>query len=197
MEKDKVLKKEGRKSIPVSGDLRNIYRSKTSTIPEVTPENIFSVSDSTEAMILDDDRRLIDGAQMHLEWLEKRGEIENSYFIIDIGAAHLPGVALLLSTYGVDCSFVIPEERHSRMKETLKYWGADYEAVKSSINNPKSFATLIDCHRDYKLDTKDFPSTEKLKGLGIKRVFLLKEAKVGKFDLQDEPTINQYSKSCY
>ncbi|MBT5022455.1 hypothetical protein HOK51_04835 [Candidatus Woesearchaeota archaeon] len=114
---------------------------------------------------------------------------ENTYLIVDVGHAHLAGLAYVLRKNGVDCSFFISEKPHDRMREALKYW-----AGKMDIESDRSvygYATMIDIHRGSGLDKKGllpkdaFPIPEKLKELGIERVIYLSESSVDKSKKRD------------
>jgi len=81
---------------------------------------------------------------------------------------------------------MIPGKANQRMQETLKYWAVKYQEAKNSLDSPKGFATLVDCHRDgtwiehdneYSLTKSAFPSADKLRELGIKRVFYMNEGR--------------------
>lgn len=119
------------------------------------------------------------------------------YFIVDVGHAHLPGIAKNFLDKNIDCYFVIPERINNRFHETIKYWAKGYETAKSKIISPKSYATFIDCHRQNKFSTIDFPTSKRLEELGIKRVIYFNEAKVGsslRIETQGEmkPILKEY-----
>ncbi len=93
------------------GDLRDVYASKTKKLPEVLNEEAFTVNSNQKAQALRDDMELRGGTNIVLSRIEDLSDI---YFIIDIGHAHLPGVAEMLVEYGIDCSFVIPGNINER-----------------------------------------------------------------------------------
>jgi hypothetical protein len=159
------------------GDLRNVYSSKTRRLPEILDEKAFTVRSNQKAQILEDDMELRDGVR---DILLEIDDLPGSYLIVDIGHAHLPGVAEMLEDFGIECYFVIPGKISDRFQETSKYWAKDFKAKKDRLN-PQGYATLVDIHREYSLKKEYFPTPEKLKQLRIKEIIYLTEAPVGKF----------------
>lgn len=162
-------------------DLKEIYGSKGAHLPELLDR--FGTGISVDTMIEQDDNQLINGFRE----VARRFDIqyEGTYFIVDIGAAHLPGVALDLLRKGIDCSFYLPHNAINRLDETSRYFAKEYERAKASMERPKGYASMIDIHRNDsnrsgELPESAFPTAEKLQRLGINNVVYLCEASVGK-----------------
>ena len=183
------------------GDLRQVYKSKYGKIPEILNEEAFTVRSDEKSQALKDDMELRRGLNIILSRLEN---IKGFYIIVNIDPTYLPGIAEMLVGHGIDCSFVIPEQIHNRLihdrfHETLKYWSKDFNTKKQKLQKPVGYATLIDCHRRYKLSNSYFPTPKQLKELGINKIIYLIEAPVGKLfntspkeDLED--LIKKYQK---
>ncbi len=180
------------------GDLSFVYGSKTKAIPEVLDKGAFAVTSGQPAELMDDDLQLVDGVT---EMLHGFGDIKDTYFIVDVGHAHLPGIATLLAENDIECSFVIPGKINPRFQNTLKYWAKAFSEKKARLDKPVGYASMIDAHRDetfcedhssYELLPRDFPSAEKLKELGIKKVVYMNEGGVGKYS--KVPDIHELSK---
>lgn len=165
-------------------DTSVVYRSKTSSLPEALNKEVFQLEDSVEGKII---QKYDLGFRTRLDDVVKglRVPYEGTYFLIEVGHAHLVGIAEFLIRQGVEPYFMIPGDANSRMQETLRYWLKEYESAKSRLNLPKGFATLVDCHREtivepegeYYLTHLAFPSAKKLKSLGINRVFYMNEGR--------------------
>jgi len=166
-------------------DLSDSYRSKTHTLPEELNTHVFNIDSSIEGKLIE---KYDVGFRTRLnDVMQEEGiPFDGTYFIIDIGHAHLVGVGENLMRQGIDSYFIIPGKANDRMKETLKYWESNYEEAKNGLENPRGFATLIDCHRDgntiepdggYSLLPSAFPTAEKLKELEVKRVVYMNEGR--------------------
>ena len=163
-------------------NLARTYRSKTHALPEALNEKTFNVSNSVEGALIEAyDLGFI--SRLHDVMKKKKIPYEGTYLIIDIGHAHLVGIADYLLRHEVEPYFMIPGKANDRIKEALKYWKNSYEDAKRCSSTPKGFATLFDCHRDtglglngeYNLLSTAFPTPEKLMELGISRVFYANE----------------------
>ena len=88
-------------------DLSTIYQSKTQKLPEVLNNGLFDVDDSIEAKI---EGRLDNGIIDNLSSaISHNGiPIEGTYFIINVGGPHLPGIGKFLIEQGVDPHFFVP-----------------------------------------------------------------------------------------
>ncbi len=166
------------------GDLSKVYESKFHLLPEVLDPFSFQVTSTQPALVVKDDFQLIEGYWSFLKY-----KMRNDYLIVDIGHAHLPGVAYnLLSSNIIDCYFAIPQPINKRFHETIKYWALEYDVKKRQCETPEGLATLIDIHRNdstenqrhkYQLNSSHFPSAKRLKELGIERIVYLSESPVG------------------
>lgn len=166
-------------------DISNTYKSRTRAIPEELSRDVFDIDASLEGKLIE---KYDLGFRNRLNNVMQDGQIpfEGTYFIVDIGHAHLVGVGEELTRQGIESYFMIPGKANARMQETLKYWKQDYEVAKDNLENPKGYATLIDCHRDgnpikpdggYSLLPSAFPTAEKLKELEVKRVVFMNEGR--------------------
>ena len=158
------------------GDLVDIYSSKNSLIPQIMPNEALRISRETQARIYEDDLLFFDS----LRYRDFLGP--NTYYIVDIGHAHLPGLLYFLADAKIDCSFMIPGSINPRFSETAKYWAGRVKEAQEKIGAPLSYATLIDSHRTYSLGIKHFPSAELLLQLGIYEVLYFIENKFGQYD---------------
>jgi hypothetical protein len=119
-------------------------------------------------------------------------DFKNTYFVVNIGHAHLLGVAYKLMQKGIDCSFVLQEGTSARFKEAAKYWARRYKDQKENLDEIIGYATLIDCHRndpvmvggeitnpkeERGLSRDLFPTVDKLRELGIEKIMYLKESR--------------------
>lgn len=159
-------------------NLSTVYRSKTRFLSEVLNADVFEIEDSVEGRCNEDDLGLITKFEEIVR--EQIIPYAGTYFIINIGHAHLVGIGEHLLRQGVEPYFMIPGKAHARMQQTLKYWRKNYESAKQKLETLVGFATLIDCHRDeyderYSLTELAFPSPQKLKKAGIKRVVYMNE----------------------
>ena len=168
-------------------------------IPEMLPEEAFGVSVDIPAQILWDDAQLIEGFRklgggdsvLHYEFYPNRTsprkrkmKFDGTYFVVNIGHAHLPGIAVELARNGIESYFSIAGPIHPRFKEAIKYWAGEYHKINSTRGRFTGLATLTDHHRNcigtpdeewYDLPRGAFPSEEQLRHLGIERVIFLDE----------------------
>ncbi len=167
-------------------DYRDIYRSKTGILPERLAEEVF-VNDA-KPQVIEDDRLFCEG--LHEVLTRDQIPFDSTYFIVDIGHAHLIGVGVELLKKGVDVSYFIPSKANCRMPQAVAYHADENLEARASMSNPIGFATLLDFHRNdyidtsmrYQLPESALPTADKLAQLGIKRVVHLSERGV------NEPT---------
>lgn len=190
----------------VAGDLRDVYASQVGRVPEILDEESFRVGEDTEARIGWDDLDFLQGlhnmvgdgdfilgSEIEFRLAHKKGgygiieisckgspevkdEFQDTYFIVDVGHAHLVGVAYELLKKGVDPSFVLHEKVNPRFGEALKYWARRYQKARNPERDIRGYATMVDCHRDTEVPEEVFPTADRLRELGVKRVVLLKES---------------------
>ena len=163
------------------GDLRDVYRSKTQTLPEILNSTSFYVNKEVIAQTSNVD---VEFGKEAINVISALDDLPGTYIFVDIGHAHLPSVAAALASYGVDTHFVIPGKIHNRFKETLKYWAREFKTTQDKIESPVTYATLVDGHRSgieptYELTESQLPSVERLRELGITKVICLTERKAG------------------
>ena len=158
------------------GDLRHIYSPKTGRIPFELNEAAFNVLPNTKAEIIEEDTKYKQCAQHIAEHFSDK----KTYYIVDVGLAHLVGIADALMKSGIDCSFVIRGEVNARFKNALRYWAESFDEAKRQLTEPVGYATLIDAHRSCTIDPNfHLPSLQKLKELDIERVIKLDEGNFG------------------
>lgn len=165
------------------GDLSTTYRSLSASISERLPPKVFTVSDSVDAVVILADLMLVQGFREVNRMYNLTQE--GTYFILEIGGAHIPGVALELVKGSIDVYFFIPRQLHPRFKDAIKYWQDLYQREKCTARRTIGYATAIDLHRenlfkflyrDEIVTTDSFPSVERLRELGIKRIVYLFES---------------------
>lgn len=161
-------------------DYTEIYRSKTGRLEEaLTPESFIT---DAKPQIYPDDLLFIRG----LDNVTFRENIpfKDTYFVIDIGHTHLPGIGVSLMNQGIDVSYFLPKQSHPRIQKTISFYADKQKIAKDNLREILGYATLIDCHRAsilkeypfYFLDDKVLPNPDKLRELGIKRVVYLDES---------------------
>lgn len=171
------------------------YRSKNRILPEALNPDVFTIDDSVASRISECDNNFVKELE---ERISKEGiPYEGTYFIINIGHAHLVGVAEYLMRQGVEPYFMIPGLAQPRIKEALRFWEKAYCHAKENLGKPRGLATLIDCHRDtaegsnfdiepncqgYRLLPAALPSASELRNLSIKKVIYLGETTITKID---------------
>lgn len=159
------------------------YKSKSGELEEALSKDIF-ISDA-EPSIREDDTLMIEG----MKEVMQRDDIpvEGTYFIVDVGHAHLPGLGLELRRLGVDTTYFLPLCGTMRMRNTVAYFAQAQQIAKDNLDTVLGYATLIDCHRDdafpadlprYSLTGIALPSADKLRELGITRIVYFSEASV-------------------
>lgn len=179
----------------------NSYKSKFSLFPEALCDKMF-INDSTENILTDDEYYYLSSYDAI------SGEeipIDETYFIVDIGHAHLPAVAYQFIKLRINVYFFIPYQTHPRMCETIAFFSELYTEKKTNFSKPRGYATLIDTHRHdskdygktYDLLKNSFPSVDVLRSLGIKRVVYLNEGlfrtKLSYFPQDIEPIKKEYT----
>jgi len=184
-------------------DYRPFYKSKTGALPESLNPDIFVNSACRKATIEDEDYRDAIGRIIKTQNIQ----LDGTYFIVDIGHAHLPAVAHRLQYFNVDISFMIPGYANPRMSETIAFYSrGNLIQIPGlfNIKTPNAYATLIDCHRNdqngnnYELDASSLPPMDILKRLGITNIVYLNEGdfevKIDKFPKDLEKSIEDYRK---
>ena len=158
------------------GDLRETYRSKFGFLPEALDHASFRVNYGCPAKIMEADLKIREGL---LEAFCEFGVDPKPYFIVNLGHAHLLGIADFLVEILVDCNFVLPDLTCDRFHETAKYWAGKFKDKKEKMVEPKGFASLVDAHRKKRIDRSLFPEKKDLERLGVERVIYLMEGRVG------------------
>lgn len=160
-----------------------IYRSKFSEIPEALYEEIFI--NEEKGNIYEDDRLFCNAITEIIR--VKNINIKDTYFIVEIGHAHLPGIAVEFLKLNFDVYFFIPSYAHPRMKETIAYFSGNHIQNKVLLRKPiNGYVTLLDCHRhdysnkEYNLNQSSLPTAKFLKKKGITKIILLNEGEFGK-----------------
>ncbi len=187
------------------------FQTQLGTIPQ--RETIFQGENNLSSIFLDKKQRLdFCPPKILSEYFTNSKILDETYFIVDVGHAHLPGVAVALQQRGVDCSFVIQDSINPRFQQALKYWAATYNNGRSIPLQPRRMATFLDCHRadgsddNLTYDVHDnwihnyLPSVDQLRSSGINRVCVLLEAEVnqtwafegGYPDISLHNILNQY-----
>jgi hypothetical protein len=166
-------------------DLSQVYRSRTQRLPEDLNRNVFNVEDSVDAQL---EEWLDNGVINNLaSVIEEAGiPFDGTYFIVDVGGPHLPGIGKHFLENGIDPYFLILIDDIPRMQETLKFWQDEYADAKARLDNPRGYATLIPGHRRSSMDEppysflpSSFPTAEQLVDLGIERVVYMNEGTKG------------------
>ncbi len=163
-------------------DYREIYRSKTGTLPERLAEEVFV--NNANPQVIKEDRLFSEG--LHEVLTRDQIPLDSTYFVVDIGHAHLVGIGVELLKKGVDVAYFIPSKANGRLPQAVAYHADENLEAKTSIGVPIGFATLLDLHRNdyndmsmrYTLPENVLPTATELRKLGIKRVVHLSERSV-------------------
>jgi hypothetical protein len=171
------------------GNLATVYSSKSGLFQEVLSPAVFNVSEADPSTIDRGDLRFVDGVEKYFE--SHQPNLPETFFIVNVGHAHLPGVATTLLGRQIEPYFYLPDA-HPRIKETLKYWSTDFQVLKEKQQTPPlSHAMMLDIHRQesigissqpYDVIRSNFPDIQYLKSNKIKNIVVFGEFGLGKSD---------------
>jgi hypothetical protein len=162
----------------------SIYESKTGELEEALATDIF-INDANPS-IEEDDTLFLEGLNEVIQ--RDKISFQGTYFVVDVGHAHLPGLGVELLKNKVDVSYFLPCDTVKRIRETIAYFATDHEGAKKKLEDVVGYATLIDCHRVDEFIDKKLPryslspsvllSPEKLRKLGLSRIVYLSEGNI-------------------
>ncbi len=184
-----------RNSEPVvnEGNIASVYEQPQKILPQRLEPTAFQVEAGIASQALNDDMDLRGG--MSIFFSREKGKSPNTaqsrtYYVVDAGLAHLPGLYEMMLGYNIDPAMVITETpKHTRFQETLKYWSTSVARSRSKMEDDKvdGFATLVDCHREKPVDRELIPTADSLRSLGVTRVVYLSESPVGEYSANVYP----------
>lgn len=114
----------------IMNDLKETYESKFKILPERLSEYNFLVNDSIRSEFNERDQSFINSLNRIASNI--KDFFNNSYFIVDVGSGHLPGVAYHLLLNSIDCYFMIKGESSSRLSSNLVHFKELYGLAKKN-----------------------------------------------------------------
>jgi len=153
------------------GDLSPAFVTTSNLLSENLPRQVVVVNKETPAEISGTDLEFYKNAAEVARILGGR----STYFIVDVGHKHLPGIATAFEEHGIRTAFYLTKDCHPWFKMAAKYWAGRLTMAKAG--GKLGAATLVDAHRKEDLPDAAFPDPKALKKSGIKKVIILTEAR--------------------